>query len=77
MRSCATDVLALVEQAQAKASAMVQEYNKLGGATFLTGFDWEGTDITEQQLLDAVSSLQLAFPDLLGGNGTNLYRVKW
>jgi len=75
VRNSAAQILNLIEQAQAIAAAQTQEYNKLGGSSFLEGFSWDG-DITEQNLLDAVSSMSSAFPDLLGAHGTNLYRLK-
>jgi hypothetical protein len=75
VRNNAARILSLIEQAQAIAASQAQEYNKLGGATFLEGFTWDG-DVTEQNLLDAVSSLTSAFPDILGAHGTNLYRLK-
>jgi hypothetical protein len=75
VRNAATGVLQLVEQAQAKAAAVVQEYTKLGGATFLTGYEWESCDVTEAQIGDAVYALQ-QMADVLGGNAVSLYRVK-
>jgi len=75
IRNAASTVVAQVEQAQARAAAIVQEYSKLGGATFLTGFDWGTTDVTEAQITSAVYSLgQMA--DILGNHGTNLYIIK-
>lgn len=70
-------VLSIVEDAQARAAAVVQGWNKLGGASFLTGYDWTGSDISEQEFIDAVSSLSSLFPDVLGTDGTNLYKMKW
>ena len=76
VRNRTARVLNLVEQAQAEAAAAVQEWNKLGGATFLTGFVWDDLDITAQQFTDAVASLGSAMPDILGAHGTNLYTIK-
>jgi hypothetical protein len=75
VRNATSEALALVEQAQAKAAAIVQEYTKLGGATFLVGFDWEQTDVTETQVANAINSLQ-NMADILGGHGVNLYPLK-
>ena len=77
VRNGLNEITKLVEQAQAKSAALVQMYNKLGGSSFLTGHDWSGSDITEQEFLDAVSSLGTAMPDLLGAHGTNLYKMRW
>lgn len=69
-------VLTSIEAAQARAAALVQEYNKLGGSAFLAGYDWTPQGITEAEFLDAQSSLATLFPDILTTHGTNLYNVK-
>ena len=68
-------VIAYIEQAQAIAAKTVQQWNKLGGATSVSGFDWNTLNVTEQEFLDAVSSLSTALPDIMGAHGTNLYKV--
>jgi hypothetical protein len=76
IRSSAKKVLDLIEQAQAEAAAMSQEWTKLGGATFLTGFDYTEMDIDADDITNAMSSLSTAMPDILGSHGTNLYTLK-
>lgn len=75
-RNAVNGVLEKIEEAQALAAAAVQQYNKLGGGSYLSGFDWETIEIAEQEFLDAVSSLSTALPDILAAHGTNLYKVK-
>lgn len=76
-RSDVTRILDLIEQAQAIAAARTQEITKLGGgAAALAGVDWTGKDVTQQQMFDALSSLDVAMPDLLEFHGSNLYKVK-
>jgi hypothetical protein len=75
IRNSVSATLNLIEQAQAKAAAEVQEYNAMGGATALTGFDWQTVDVTEAQVGNAMYSLGL-IADILGGNAANLYPVK-
>lgn len=76
IRRSSAAVLDLIEQAQALAAAQVQEYVKVGGATFLSGFDYTDYDIDADDVANGVSSMQNAMPDLLGANGTNLYILK-
>lgn len=76
IRASSAQILRLIEQAQAVAAAQVQEWNKLGGSTFLTGFDYTGLDIDGNDITAAISSMTTALPDILGDHGTNLYTVK-
>jgi len=76
IRATSARIVRLIEEAQAEAAAQVQEYNKLGGATFLTGFDFTGMDIDAGDVTNAVASMSNAFPDILGNDGTNLYTLK-
>lgn len=75
VKSATTRTLRMVEQAQAEAAAIVQEYTKLGGATFLEGYNWAETDVTETQIANGINSLQ-NMVDILGGHGVNLYPLK-
>jgi hypothetical protein len=75
VRNASAQTLRLIEQAQAVAAAELQEYTKLGGATFLAEYNWEGTEVTEAQITSAVYSLG-QMVDILGNHGTNLYTVK-
>ena len=77
IRSEVTQVLGTVERAQAQAAALVQAWDKLGGAAFIEGYDWTASDITEEEFLAAISSLETAFPDVLRSHGVNLYKLKW
>jgi len=66
------------EQVQARAAALVQRWNKLGGSAFLAGMtaeDWTAVGVAEADFLAAMSSLGTAFPDVLGDHGTNLYKI--
>ena len=71
-----TQVLDLVEQAQAIAASRVQEYNKVAFSGLLVEGDFTGRTFTMAQFIDAISSLTTAMPNLLGDHGTNLYRIK-
>lgn len=76
-RSDITQILDLIERAQAIAAARTQEIAKLGGgAAALNGVDWTGKDVTQEQVFDALSSLDVAMPDLLEFHGSNFYKVK-
>jgi len=76
IRATAQRILDHIEQAQAEAAAQVQEWNKLGGSTFLDGFDYTEMDIDADDVTAAVSSMSSALPDILGNDGTNLYKLK-
>ena len=69
-------VLSLIEEAQAQAASLVQQWNKLGGAAAIASFDFTGYDLTSAEIGDAINSLGTAFPDILGAHGTNLYKLK-
>lgn len=75
IRNSTSAMLDLIEQAQAKAAAIVQEYNAMGGGSALNGFDWQTVDVTEAQIGNAMYSLQL-IAGILGGNAANLYPIK-
>ena len=76
IRASSKRILRLIEQAQAEAAAQVQEYNKVGGSSFLTGFDYTDMDINATDITNAITSMSSALPDILGNNGTNLYKLK-
>lgn len=75
IRNRTAAMLAMIEQAQAEAAAIVQEYNAMGGGNALNGFDWQTVDVTEAQIANAMYSLQL-IAGILGGNAANLYPIK-
>lgn len=68
-------VLQHIEAAQALAAAQVAQITALGGgATAVAGYDWPA-GVTEQNFLDAVSSLSSKIPALItDGHNTNLYK---
>lgn len=68
------EVLQHIEQAQALAAARVAQITALGGgATAVAGYEWPA-GVTEQDFLDAVSSLSSKLPALItDGHNTNLY----
>lgn len=70
-----------VEQIQGKAAAIVQQWDDLGGAAFLSGYDWTGSDIDEAEFVAAIGSLTTVFNDVLDnpgvGNGTNLQKMRY
>jgi len=68
-------ILMLIEQAQGLSAEVVQQWNKVSGASKLGGYQWpEG--YSEEDFVTAISSLQTLMPDVLGAHGTNLYRLK-
>lgn len=68
-------ILLLVEEAQALSAATVQQWHKVAAGTKLGGYEWpEG--YSEEEFVTAISSLELAMPDILGEHGTNLYKMK-
>ena len=75
IRNSTSAFLSTIEQAQARAAAVVQEYDKLGGVGFLAGFNWAETDVTEVQVTTAIYSLR-QMANILGDHGGNLYIVK-
>ena len=79
VRSKVSTLLRAIEEVQGDAAAVVQGWNKRGGAAFLAGMtqdDWDGLGLTEAQVTAAVGSLGSLFPDLMGNDGTNLYAVE-
>ena len=79
VRGKTSTLLRAVEDLQGGAAAVVQGWNKRGGAAFLAGItqeEWDGLGVTEAQVIAAVGSLSTLFPDLLGDHGTNLYGVE-
>lgn len=68
-------VLQHLESAQALAAARVAQITALGGgATAVAGYDWPEGGATEQDFLNAVSSLSSKLPALItDGHNTNLY----
>lgn len=75
IRNSVAATLVLVEQAQAKAAAQVQEYAAMGEGNALNGFDWQTVDVTAAQIANAIYSLQVMV-SILSGNAANLYPVK-
>lgn len=72
-----TEILQHVEQAQSLAASRAQLITALGGASAAKeGFDFTQSDITLEQFLNAVSTMQVLFPTLLGDHATNLYLLK-
>lgn len=67
-------VLEHIEAAQALASARVAQITALGGgAAAVAGYEWPA-GVTEQDFLDAVTSLATKLPALItDGHNTNLY----
>jgi hypothetical protein len=75
IRNSTSAFLSQVEQAQARAAAVVQEYDALGGVAFLAGFDWETTDVTETQITTAIYSLR-QMANIISDHQGNLYIIK-
>jgi len=69
-------ILRLLEEVDALADKTVVQWNALGGASSVSGYDWPA-DLTEAQFTTAISTLS-SKPWDIGGSGhdTNLYRVK-
>lgn len=69
-------LLDLIEAAQAKAAARMQEWNALvSGGMVLEESDFEGRNYTLAQFADVQTALN-AMPTLLGGWATVFYRIK-
>ena len=68
-------ILDQIEAVQGDAAALVQRWNKLGGATSVAAVDWEAVGVTQQEFADAMASLGTLFPDIMGAHGTNLYKI--
>jgi len=69
-------ILRKLEEANALADEVAEQWNALGGATAVADYVWPG-DLTEAQFTTAISTL-VSKPWDLGGTGhdSNLYRVK-
>lgn len=72
-----TTILQHIEQAQSIAASRAQLIIALGGAAAAKeGFDFSQSDVTLEQFLNAVSTMQELFPTILGEHATNLYTLK-
>lgn len=69
------EVLWHIEAAQALAAARVAQITALGGgAMAVAGYEWPVDGATEQDFLNAVTSLSSKIPALItDGHNTNLY----
>jgi len=76
IRATSAQILALIEQAQARAAAQAQEWTKLGGTDFLTDFEYTGMDIGATEVANAMNTITTLMPDILGAHGTNLYKLR-
>lgn len=71
-RTLASGVLSVLSQYD----ALKTEYDALDAGNVLVDADFEGSDVTKAQYLDAMTSLQHVADARLLGHATNLYRVK-
>lgn len=72
-----TRILSLIEEAQALAASRAQLVTALGGAAAVKGdYDFSQSDITLDQFMNALNTLETLFPTILGDHATNLYSLK-
>lgn len=60
-------ILRALESAQADAHALIQKMLGAGGLSVLDGYDWESTDMSKQEFLQAMAQLQNNMPTLVDG----------